>query len=183
MVGRRPDPAGVKSQKTPVRSTRKAVEAAPVDDVAEGKGRAPAWLKGDGLVMWERIAPKLRAARLLQSTDELAFARYCKNFALWRKLREQLDRRGYTYDATTTTGGKLRRADPNFLIADRLERQLLAVEDRFGMNPSERQRIFAARAAAGTGQLPFGEDRKSDDTAAKPSEPAAPMASAVGFLN
>lgn len=183
MVGRRPDPAGVKSQKKAVRSERKTVAAAPADQVAESKGRAPAMLKGDALVIWNRLAPQLRSARLLQATDELALARYCKNFALWRKLREHMDRRGYTYDATTTTGGKLRRADPNFLIADRLERQLLAVEDRFGMNPAERQRIMAARAATPAGGLPFDDDRQPDDPASKPSEPSTPVQTAVGFLN
>ncbi|RCL02186.1 MAG: hypothetical protein JSC189_000733 [Candidatus Tokpelaia sp. JSC189] len=32
-------------------------------------------------------------------------------------------------------------------IADRLERQLISAEDKFGLNPPEQQRIFAARAA------------------------------------
>lgn len=177
-MGRRPEPQGIKSAKAAVRSTRKRAGAAEAVEVLESGLKAPSWLKGEALEIWNKRAPIMREMRLLMAADELAFARYCRNFAKWQQLRAQLDRRGYTYDATTTSGGKLRRADPTFLIADRLERQLLAVEDRFGMNPSERQRIMMARAQPGRGELPF--DRPGDDLA---STPAQPIESPIGALN
>lgn len=176
-MGRRPDPQSVKAAKAPVRSTRKPPAEAP-SEAPEAGLKAPAWLKGEGLEIWAKRGPILRDMRLLTAADEPAFARYCRNFAKWQQLRGQLDRRGYTYDATTTSGGKLRRADPTFLIADRLERQLLALEDRFGMNPAERQRIMAQRAQPGRGELPF--ERPADD----PALPAAqPIDSPIGALN
>lgn len=184
--GPKPAPAAVRAQKAPVRSKRKpaAPAAAGADAIPEGKGRAPAWLKGDALALWNRLAPTLRTARLLAATDELTFARYCYNFDRWLKLRQAMDKRGYTYDADTTHGGKLRRADPNFLIADRLERQLLAVEDRFGLNPAERQRIIAARAATPSGGL-FDDPAppRPEDPAAPAAEAAGPIDAPVGFLN
>lgn len=183
-MGRRADPAAVREAKAPVRSRRspgQAVDGAP--EVEEGGLRAPAWLKGEGLAIWNRRGPILREQRLLSAVDEPAFARYCRNFAKWLDLRAKLDRAGYTYNAKTTGGGTLRRADPSFLVADRLERQLLALEDRFGMSPSERQRIFAQRAAGGQGTLPFGGTASPDDPAAKSAAPAEPVDSPVGFLN
>lgn len=183
-MGRRPEPAGVKAAKAPVRST-KAKPVAAEAIVQESGLKAPAWLKGEGLAIWHKRAPMLRDMRMLGAADELAFARYCRNFAKWQQLRDGLDRRGYTYNAVTTNGGKLRRVDPAFMVADRLERQLLATEDRFGMNPAERQRIIAQRAAgAGQGALPFGSEGGRDNDPATPAAAAAaPVASPIGMLN
>lgn len=184
--GPKPAPEAVRSQKAAVRSKRKAqapaVEAPIV--AATAKGKAPAWLKDEGLKIWNDLGQKLRTARLLSATDEAAFARYCRNFGDWLKLRKALDARGFSYDADTTHGGKLRRADPDFLIADRLERQLLALEDRFGLNPAERQRIMAARAQAPAGDL-FSDEPGSrvSDPAATPATAAEPAEAPVGFLN
>lgn len=183
-MGRRPDPAAVKAKKAAVRSTK----APPVETtdvpIAEASSRTPAGLKGQALAIWQKQAPILRAQRLLSAVDEPAFARYCRNYGRWLLEREKLDKRGYTYDASTTTGGKLRRADPSFLIADRLERQLLALEDRFGMNPSSRQRIVMQRAAGNRpGELPLDDPRKPGDSAAQPADAAQPVASPIGMLN
>jgi P27 family predicted phage terminase small subunit len=176
----------VKAAKAAVRSTRKPAQAAaPTPEAAvETKLRAPAWLKGEGLEVWDRWAPRLRKARLLGVTDELAFARYCRNFAKWQQIRSRLDRRGYSYLAETVGGGKLRRIDPEFMVADRLERQLMAAEDRFGMNPAERQRIMAARANAPAGDL-FGDEpaRRDEDPAAEPAQAAEPIEDPIGVLH
>jgi P27 family predicted phage terminase small subunit len=153
-----------------------------VEPELEGGGKAPAWLKGEGLEIWRKRAPMLRAARLLQAADELVFARYCRNFADWLDARKKLDKQGFTYEASTTHGGQLRRVDPLFMVADRLERQLLAIEDRFGMNPAERQRIMAQRAAgAGQGQLPL-DDPRAGDPATPAAQASEPIRSPIGIL-
>ena len=182
-MGRRPDPAGVKAQKKPVRSTRKP-SAANASEIPDSGLKAPAWLKGEALAIWNKRAPMLRQARLLQVADELAFARYCRNFALWLELRKTLDAEGYTYESDSNHG-KLRRADPGFLIADRVERQLLAVEDRFGLNPAERQRIFLQRASGKAPGLFDEQPAQPQPGAAKASQPAQPARAtpAAGFLN
>ncbi|CAL8981555.1 hypothetical protein RHODGE_RHODGE_02820 [Rhodoplanes serenus] len=191
MRGRRPEPAGVKQQKQAVRSARKP--RAPSSTAAivapTGMPAAPAWLKEDGRKIWARLAPALYAAKLLTAADAMTFARYCANFAKWLKMQRMLAKDGEVY-WTESQHGKLRRAHPAFGIADRVERQLLAAEDRFGLNPAERQRIFAARAQTGvSGDLfdamaklgtPSGE-RRPDDPAASPTPPAQPAAP-IGFL-
>lgn len=188
-MARRPQPAAVREAKAPVRSARKPPEPeAVVEVVAEAPAsRAPAFLKGEGLAIWNREAPRMRQARLLNPTDETAFARYCANLAKWTSLRAKLDRRGYTYESNSAHG-KLRRVDPDFMVADRLERMLLASEDRFGRNPAERQRIMAARAAAGGQGKLFDTDPtppapRADDPASLPSAPAEAIDGPVGFLN
>jgi P27 family predicted phage terminase small subunit len=85
---------------------------------------------------------------LITSVDVTTFARYCRNFARWLKMQRTLDDNTETYRVETASG-VVHRARPEFLIADRLERQLMSAEDRFGLNPAERQRIMAARAQTG----------------------------------
>jgi P27 family predicted phage terminase small subunit len=180
-MGRRPAPEAVKQQKAAVRSTR----SAPVIPQIEAAGiAAPDWLKDEGLAMWARLAPTLSAAKLLSGADVQTFGRYCRNFARWLKLQKELDAEGETY-LSQSKHGDLKRANPVFLIADRVERQLLAAEDRFGLNPAERQRIFVARAAGGrTGDLfPEPQKPREGDPAAQKSEPAAPLPSPIGMLN
>jgi P27 family predicted phage terminase small subunit len=163
-------------------------EAAPAVATVE----APAWLRKEGLKIWERLAPRLVSMKLLSPIDAEAFGRYCRNFARWSKMQTVLDDEGETYESESAHG-KLKRAHPAFLIADRLEKSLLAAEDRFGLNPAERQRLYAARAAqpAFPGELPFGlPPVPTAPKAGKPKgQPPAPPAvrggpsSPVGFLN
>lgn len=200
--GPKPQPASVRDQKEPVRS---AHQPRPnyADALTSGTSSAvapPKWLKKEGLRIWQRLAPTLTAAKLLTQADAETFARYCRNFARWLKMEAVLDAEGETYETETygaaleegaaaKPGTKLKRAHPAFLIADRLERQLLAAEDRFGLNPAERQRIMQARAQTGvSGDLfappakPHG-GKRPDDAAAQPTAPAEPIEAPEGFLN
>lgn len=146
---------------------------------------APAWLKKAGLDVWNRLAPRLVAQRLLSAVDAEAFARYCRNFARWHSMQSMLDKSKEFYESESAHG-KLWRIHPAFSIAERLERNLLAAEDRFGLNPAERQRIFAARAAsAGTGDL-FDRQRQSTTADATDQPDAVEQSkaqSAIGLLN
>lgn len=187
MRGRRPQPETVKEQKAAVRSARQRSDSAQSEPVAiQAAGQPPSWLKKDGLLIWNRLAPTLRLAKLLTDADTLTFARYCRNYARWLHAQRTIDKEGETYESESQWG-KLKRVNPAFLIADRLERQLLAAEDRFGLNPAERQRIFVARATTGVpGDLftPSQEQpRRPSDPAAEPAKPAEPIESPVGLLN
>lgn len=175
--GPKPEPAAVKEAKG--NPGRRAVGADPAPtDEGKAKVAAPAWLKTDGLVVWQRLAPRLAALKLLTPTDAETFARYCKNFARWLKMQKRLDEMGEIYEIETASG-TVRRADPAFVIGDRLERQLVSAEALFGLNPAERQRIFAARATKAPGEVDlFGRQPPAQPPA--PKEPA--RKGAVGFL-
>src|SRR5690606_23065765 len=132
-------------------------------------------------------APRLIGMKLLTEADAPAFARYCKHYARWIDLQKHLDKDGDVYEIQTASG-LVRRADPRFIMADRLDRMLLAIEDRFGLNPAERQRIFAARANTGAagdlfGGLPKDGERKADDPAAEAAPAAEPIEGPIGLLN
>jgi P27 family predicted phage terminase small subunit len=178
----------VREQKMPIRSPQRKHPAAPEIAVPADGLQPPKWLKQEALGIWKRLAPPLRASKLLAQADVEAFARYCRNFARWLKMQKDLDKEGEAYESEGQWG-KLKRVNPSFLIADRIERQLLAAEDRFGLNPAERQRIFAARAAAGAPLDLFGSsqsqvERRANDPAAQPTQPAEPEdEQLVGYLN
>lgn len=185
--GPKPEPAAVKEAKG--NPGRRSIGSDPAEDkTAKVVSVAPpAWLKAEGLKVWQRLAPRLSSLKLLSQTDAETFGRYCRNFARWLKMQATLDKEGETYESDSLHG-KLKRAHPAFLIGDRLERQLIATESVFGLNPAERQRIFAARAAtpggAGDADL-FGNRTPAPVKKGKPakSAPAAERSkSAIGFL-
>lgn len=186
--GPKPQSAAEREQKEPIRSKQSKRSATPEVAAAIDGLQPPKWLKKEGLRIWQRLAPPLRDRRLLTQADAETFARYCRNFARWLKMQAELDKAGETYESESAHG-KLKRVNPAFLIADRVERQLLAIEDRFGLNPAERQRIFAARAAgAGApgdlfGNLPQPSEHRAGDPAAEPAQAAEPEQGPVGFLN
>lgn len=196
--GRRPAPGGVADQRKPVRSKREkpkaaqaAEAAAPVIDrgpKAEAATLdAPAWLTSDALEIWANMSPRLIGLRLLSLADVETFGRYCRNFARWLKLQAELDKDGVTYESESAHG-KLKRVNPAFMAADRLERMLLAGDDRFGLNPAERQRIMMARANRPSTDDPLGvgapAPRREGDPAASASQAAEPpKASPIGALS
>lgn len=107
----------------------------------------PEWLNEDGLVVWDRIAPRLQSMKILQHIDADTFGRYCQNFGRWVRLQKRLDKEGETYESETAHG-KYIKANPAFMMASRLDRELMMQEQNFALNPADRQRLFAARAAA-----------------------------------
>ncbi len=184
--GRRPKPEAVREQLKPVRSVRQepAEAKAEVQAVLLAGVRPPSWVDGEALELWNQFAPPLQAARLLTAADVGAFARYCVNFVRWLDKIAKL-KGGETYQITTASG-VVDRAKPEFLIADRLERMLMAVEDRFGLNPMERQRIMAARAQTGVNGDLFPPDKpegREDDPAAKATAAAMAGDDPIGLLN
>jgi P27 family predicted phage terminase small subunit len=188
--GPKPEPAAVKEAKG--KPGRRPIGSDPVEPTEASPARidAPDWLKDDGRDVWARLAPRLVALKLLTLTDAETFGRYCKNFARWLKMQERLDELGEIYEIETASG-VVRRADPAFLIGDRLERQLVSAEAVFGLNPAERQRIYAARAngaGSGTGDRDlFGHPNtpsvgKGKSGGARATASPARSKSAIGFL-
>jgi P27 family predicted phage terminase small subunit len=182
--GPKPQPAAVKEAKGNPGHRPIGVDAAPAEGTApQSKVSPPAWLKNAGLTVWNRLAPRLIAQRLLSQIDAETFARYCRNFARWHKMQAIVDRNKEFYESESAHG-KLWRIHPAFSIAERLEKNLMAAEDRFGLNPAERQRIFAARAAAGTSGDLFNPNQAAQQPGAPHDDADQSKAkSAIGLLN
>ena len=178
MRGRKPKPAAVREQLSPVRSKRVKPEAAAA--VLVGGVAPPKSVKGTALAVWNKLAPTLIALKLLTVADVPAFARYCRLSSRYEDAEKILDDEGVTYESESAHG-KLKRAHPAAMLSLRYNRELLSLEAQFGLLPGERQRIMATRAQTGvSGGLDLGESRSSN-----PAEPAAPApikSPASGFL-
>lgn len=185
--GPKPEPAAVKEAKG--NPSRRPIGRDPEPDVGQAVSvTPPSWMKADAKRVWQRLAPRLAAMKLLSATDSETFARYCTNFARWLKMQKRLDKMGEVYEIETASG-VVRRMDPAFSIASRLERELQSIEAVFGLNPAERQRIMVARAG-GVAPDPDGLFGNKTDNADKRDEKqpkiAPPVTSAApktrGFL-
>lgn len=181
MRGPAPKPPAVKAQLAPVRSKRGPALAKATQAQPQGV-QPPAWLDADGLIEWNARASSLSAAKLLTEIDAGAFARYCVNFARWRAMVGRLQLEGEDY-LVESAHGTYRRPHPLAARADALEVRLIALEDRFGLNPTERQRIMAARAQTGVSGDLFSQPPRAEGPEAGPTPPAGAAMGPIGMLN
>jgi P27 family predicted phage terminase small subunit len=112
----------------------------------------PDWISDDGRTVWNQLAPRLAAMQILKQIDSLTFGRYCEDFGLWVKLKTIVGEEGSFYESESAHG-KFKRPHPAFNQAKELDSKLMQHEANFALNPADRQRLFAARAAAGQGGL------------------------------
>ncbi len=177
--GPKPEPAAIKIAKG--NPSRRPVGEDPAPMFGAAKVTPPAWLKKGGLAVWKRLAPRVTALKLLTQTDAETFARYCRNFARWLEANAAIDKDGMSY-ATDTGYERIRVA---MMVSIRLEPLLERAEDRFGLNPAERQRIFAARSAMPAGDLFGGQAQPARPSGTGQPDPARRPGAGepVGFLN
>jgi P27 family predicted phage terminase small subunit len=97
--------------------------------------------------------------KILRASDAPAFMVLCESFGRYANARDELEKRGYTYDAETVTGGTMRRIDPLYAVLDRERRMILNFAERFGMTPVDRQRVLSA--VAGGGPMMTSSDPKT----------------------
>jgi len=177
--GPKPEPAAIKVAKGNPSKRRIGHEpvTAPIDGLISTVA-APSWLKSKALEQWRVLSPRLVQLKLLTAGHEITFGRYCVALARWLEAIETLEAEGEYY-TVVSPHGTYKRPHPAANTADKLHRELLAHEAAFGLNPSDRQRIFAVRAGTGeTGDL-FGS---AGATAQKPMYEQGPI-SPLGLLN
>jgi len=178
--GPAPEPAAVKKAKG--NSGHRPIKTAEMEEAANAAAAAvagtsdiqpPDWLNEGGQKIWGEMAARLAAMKILTLVDANTFARYCQLFGRWVELEKTLDADGTTYESESPHG-KYVRAHPAFAQASRLNRELMMLEQNFALNPADRQRLFAARAAAATSPSLF--DPVSTDG-------AKDSGSSIGMLN
>lgn len=179
MRGPKPQSAAVKEQRG--NPGRRKIGADP-EIVASGVVVAPDYLADEALKIWNKIVPRLVALKLITETDVMTFGRYCRNYARWMDMQKRLDDADLIYEVVTASGTVM-RTHPAFLIADRLDRKLETVEDRFGLNPAERQRIFAVRAASGNSAPDLFGHGENKPSAGKPAGATMKTSGPIGLLN
>lgn len=135
MKGRPPTPTALKILKgNPGKRALNKREPAP------GPRRSlapPAYLQGDAVVEWRRLAPVLFRLGLLTEIDGDALAQYCQLWARWREAERELAKTGMVIK-----GGKgFPVLSPYLGIAHRTLIELRAMLVQFGMTPAARARV------------------------------------------
>jgi len=178
--GPKPEPAAVKIAKG--NSGRRRIGK---DPETNGGAAAPAgiqpppWLSNGALKIWQTLVPNLALKNLMSQDYAQTFGRYCEAFAEWLACKVVVEQQGRSYSITTESGTVV-RTRPEWNMMQALDKTLERAEANFGLNPAERQRIFAMRASGGGAGV--GGDLV--DRMQAGSEPApAPAASPLGLLN
>jgi P27 family predicted phage terminase small subunit len=135
MKGRPPTPTSLKILKgNPGRRPLNKDEPAP----APRRSLAPpAWLQGDAVTEWRRLAPVLRRLGLLTEIDGGALAQYCALWARWREAERELAKTGMVIKGTK--GFPI--LSPYVGVAHRTLVELRAMLVQFGMTPAARSRV------------------------------------------
>lgn len=145
--GPKPEPAEIKLAKGNPghRHVATTPDALPVM-TASG---APEFLTADGLAVWQKLQPLMSSLRFVRATDELTLGRYCDQFALWLKVRAQVEAQGATVTTSSAHVQDMLRVNPAFRVMMAIEDKLTAFEDRFGLSPASRQSLLTRMAAGG----------------------------------
>lgn len=178
--GRKTEPAEIKQAKG--NPGRRKIVTTP-DAAPQMGNRPPEELWAAGKRIWNQLAPDLMALKFLRSTDRPAFTRYCEHLAKWWELTRDLRKEGETYMSKSEHNPDgMMRVNPKFLIRERIEKRLEALEDRFGLSPAARQQILQRLAltpvAAPAGALFEG----AASTPGTVPPPATDTASPIGML-
>jgi phage terminase small subunit len=140
--------------------------------------------------IYSRVVDDLISRRLARAADLDAYGRWASYLARWITLDRKLKPGDEAYE-TESKHGKMLRKHPHFAAMIDLERVMMALEDRLGLNPAARQNIIRGIAALANtpfaGDL-FAEDRQNNPQpegeagdAAKAEEPP-PEQTPIGFL-
>lgn len=186
--GRKAQPAELKRLKG--NPGNRPIAAAPVeqpDDLTD----VPAWLTTADLgtdaakrisalavSIWRSLHGDLTKLKLLKSTDENAFGRYCRYMAEWIEHTRTIDRDGAWYVTSSEHVGELRRPHPAVRFRKDVEQALKDLGESMGLTPSARQRIFQ-QLAAGPGP---GAGNRQPDAPGRDQPLLPPSAGPVGFL-
>jgi P27 family predicted phage terminase small subunit len=139
--------------------------------------------------IFRRVAAQLSSVRFIKATDSDALARWAVWMAKWVDIKKRLSaKRADVYYETKSKHGKMLRAHPLYASMIQIDKQLMALEDRIGLNPTSRQAIL--RGLINAPSLPngslFGDDVEKPQapsmSAADRKEVAANLDGALGFL-
>lgn len=188
--GRKAQPAAVKEAKG--NPGRRRIARTADDAARELAGAPPAWLDmsdvGTPLAadmskiareVWTSLHADLVRLKLLRSTDENAFGRYCQYMAEWIHFTRVLLTEGYTYRRMLGTGEEALLPHPATKARHTANQALIALGDAMGLTPAARQRIQQQMAQVLPAAQP-GLDLEGKSGAAKGEARGKPLAGGSG---
>ena len=173
-MGRPPkDPDVKEAQGNPGRRDIKRADV----EIADGGLEPPFDLSAEARAVWDRLIPTMpQQFRKAQEVNGLA--RYCDHLARWIKLTARIDDEGESYESSSEHV-KMYRLNPAFTARRAIEKDLVDLEDRFGLNP--RNRLVIQSQLANVTQAPL-MNQKTEDKSDAP-KPTHDLMGPLGSLN
>lgn len=110
----------------------------------------PSHLDAIASAEWERVADELHQVGLLAKIDSSMLAAYCQAYARWRTAEESIARMArndpHTQGLIIKTGNGNAVQNPLVGVANRALQIMMRAAGEFGMTPSARARIAAAKS-------------------------------------
>jgi P27 family predicted phage terminase small subunit len=106
----------------------------------------PDWLTAEAKREWEDKAPMLQRLGLLTEADLDAFCLYCQTFARWKDAEQKLLESGLVVPSNSCNGFPI--ISPYLQISNKAQAQAMKMLVEFGLTPSARSRVTAAKKAA-----------------------------------
>lgn len=141
--GRKPIPDAVKAAKGNPGKRKLMLEqpgALAVEEAAAGLGQPGFLTTADERAIFKRLSELLTPRRFVRESDAYGLARYASYLAQWARAKKQLGVKPISYETKSKHGGML-RTHPLFEGMMKLERIMIPLEDRLGLNPVARQMI------------------------------------------
>lgn len=135
--------------------------------------------------IFRRVVEDYLQRRVARVPDLTAYGRWASYVHRWISCKEQLDGKSTWFKSVSKHGEMLRR-HPLFRDMLDIERMLMALEDRLGLNPVARQTIIrglAAMPAALGGMFDQGDDEDREERPAEEIQgETVAVVGALGFL-
>lgn len=102
----------------------------------------PTFLRAKGKQIWLTVMPYLISVKTMTEGDLVAFSRYCDTFEEWFSARAKLKKNGETIEFKDANGVTTKIFEaPWSKVYSRLNRELLRMEQEFGLTPAARTRV------------------------------------------
>lgn len=152
MKGRTPIPAGLARLMASTRTLGRKHARAQALAARGGQGRpvAPRGMKGDRKAIWLGLVELIDGAGCLAQADAVVIELLAVAIDRYRRLVRAVDERGDVVEFTTAAGTTRRVVSPEAQALAVVQKQIVELSDRLGLNP-------VARARVGAGDRP--EDR------------------------
>lgn len=98
---------------------------------------APEWITGAARDMWERVAPPLCKAKVLQVTDLHNVEAFCVAYGNWRDAMTDVKKNGVV--VAGATGGPIK--NPALTALAEAAKQMVTFGAMLGLDPASRQRL------------------------------------------
>lgn len=127
---------------------------------SDNAAEAPTYLTdprlAPALAVWSEYAPRLDKLHLLAQLDRHTFGLFCIYAAEFVVANEDILAKGYSVMVKTISGDKMPRENPSVGRRDHAAKMVVAMSERFGLTPADRNRLLRDSAMRFDDETLFG---------------------------